>query len=348
MDAESPTPETAPPVPTPWRRRSRRKEAPARYLLDGRLFRLLCAPEGEKSLEGFRASVSRQGLAPAGGLPPVELTPLAFLEVLGIEPPQIPIFPLPSSVLKTGEHVTVAALIVRVAQDEFRKKPEIQPDLLKRRVEELRRAAPLAAHDLFDLCLESFVSREGFEDEVCRALAYDFLYRFPLPEVLREEVFDFLCASLFDARMSIPGASKMRVIKSLWDRSYELILRGNVGARGEIQTLDRELKPRTRGDYLAWESVHHAILGYPAQEGSYAVTAFTLDSTARATTRCIAYKTALRSLLDQLTLECLADLRSAFEDWKPGSLVPCREDGTFEPVLVTGDLPLYLSLRKAS
>src|SRR6185369_16620647 len=76
---------------------------------------------------------------------------------------------------------------------------------------------------------------------------------FPLPEVLREEIFEFLCASLFAADETVSGLSKMRMIKTLWDRAYPWLLKANPAAREEIQALDREMRLRTRADYLAWE-----------------------------------------------------------------------------------------------
>ena len=44
----------------PWRRR----ETPFRFLLDNRLFRLLCDPEQTAALHGFRSSLARLRLVP--------------------------------------------------------------------------------------------------------------------------------------------------------------------------------------------------------------------------------------------------------------------------------------------
>ncbi|HYG65867.1 MAG TPA: hypothetical protein VEL74_25020 [Thermoanaerobaculia bacterium] len=339
--------ETASP-PRKKRRRPRRgQELPVRYLLDSRLFRTLCLPGREGALEGFRASLQRHGLAPECGLPPLELTPMAFLEVIDIELPELDPFPLPASVLKSGESVMATSVIVRLAMDRFRESPGISVERLTQRVEELRPAAAPAAHDLFDLCLAGFVSREEFQEDVYRHMAFDYLYRFQFPEVLREEVFEFLCASLFAAGMNVAGLSKMRIIKQIWDRAYERLLKGNVGARGEIQALDREMKLRTRKDYLEWEAVHYAVLGHPDDDDwGHPVTAFTPDPEERCRTRAIAYKTALRAFLDQIERSDLANIRPHLDAWRPGVLVPCREDGTFETPIATGELPLYLAARK--
>lgn len=343
----TPNPETTPPAPTPLRRRGRRGEVPVRYLLDCRLFKLLSAPGGERALESFRASLADHGLAAGDGLPPLELTPLTFLEAIGVAPPQVPTCPLPSSLLKSGQHVDASAVVRLVAEDQFKESPEIQPDQLRKRVEELRSEVPEEGHDLFDLCLTRFVARDGFEEAIYKALAYEYLFKFPFPEVLREGVFNFLGATLFDTRLRLPGSCKIRIIKTFWDQGYERLLRANVGARGEIQALDRELRLRSRLDHLAWECILPSILGHPGEAGSQEVKAFVLGSAGRSATRCIAFKTTLRSLLDQLSVESLAGLRSTFEDWKPGALVSCREDGTFEAVLGTGDLPVYLAFRQA-
>jgi len=336
--------------PLAWLRpkRRRRREAPFRYLLDSRLFRRLTAPGGEAALAGFRASVRHLGLGPGEGLPALELSPMAFLEVIGVNPPHFDFFPLIPEVLKCGESLKATTLVVKHIEARFRRAPEIQPDPLNKRIEELRQAMDPAAHDLFDLCVTRVFSRDGFEDQLVRQLSFDFLYRFPFPEVLREEVFDFLCASLFGTEDSVAGLSKMRVIKVLWDRAYPRLLKGNPGARGEIQALDREMKPRTRADYLAFELVHHAILGLAAKNRFRPVTAFTLESEERIKARAIAYKSALRSFLDQISRSDLETLRPNLEGWKPGALVPCHEDGTFEVLVPTGDLPVFGGEKKPS
>ena len=321
-----------------WLRPGRRYRGNAaiRYLIDGRLFRLLASPGGEAALASFRAAVTDQGL------PPLELTPLAFLDVIGIDPPQFDAFPLPARVLKSGEALMATTVVVKLIEEKFREAPELQPDHIKKRVEELREKTPPAAHDLFDLCVTEFIAREDSITEITRQLSFDFAYRFPFPEVLREEIIDFLYASLLAAGETVAGLSKMRSIKMLWDRIYPRLLRANPGARAELQALDREMRLWARQDFLDWEVVHHTVLGSAVKEGFRPVTAFTLDSAERSRARAIAYKTALRSFLDQISQEDLVKMRSKLQSWRPGTLVPCRDDGTFETVVTTGELPVFV------
>jgi hypothetical protein len=322
---------------------------PVRHLLDSRLFRLLCSAGQEAALESFRAALAQHGfLEPGGELPPLALTPLALLEALGIEAQQYPAFPLPAAVLKSGESLMATTVVVRLVVERYRdNSPELHRDRLKERVEELRKETPEAARDLFDLCLTRFVSREGFEEEVYGHLSFDYMYRFPFPEVIREEVFDFLCASLFAAGETVSGLSKARIVKELWGRAYERLLKGNPGARAELQGLDREIKPRSRQDYLEWELLHHAILGYLDKENPCSVTAFALDSAERGRARCVAYKTAIRAFLDQIERGDLSTIRSKLDDWRPGVLVPCRADGSIEALVPTADLPVFVVAREA-
>ena len=74
----------------------------------------------------------------------------------------------------------------------------------------MREATDPAAHELFDLCLTRFVSRDGLKESVHGHLAFDYLYRFRFPEAVREDIFDFLAASLFAAGESVSGLSKVR------------------------------------------------------------------------------------------------------------------------------------------
>jgi hypothetical protein len=326
---------------TPYRRG--KGEAAVHYLLDSRLFRLLRAPGREKMLESFRESLVRHGIAPEGSLPLLELTPLGFLAGLGIEPPAFDPFPLPPSVLKSGEHSMAAAVLVKLAGEKFRGAPAIKPEQLEKRIEELKQKSSPAAHELIDLCTTRLLSTGGFTERIYNQLSLDYLYKFPFPEMLREEMFEFLCASLVAAGETVAGLSKMRSVKMIWDRAYEQLLRGNPGARGEIQALDREMRLWNRKDFLEWEMVHHAILGQGASKDRiHPVTAFTLASAERLKVRAIAYKTALRSFLDQIGHDDLVKMRPQFEAWKPGRLVPCHEDGTFDAPVATGDLPIYM------
>ena len=323
------------------RGRRGRNELPVRSVIDSRLFRLLCA-SGSTALDGFRASLARHPLPCGEGFPPLELTPLSVLEVLGIEPPQLDTFPLPKSVTRTSKSVEITSFVAKLAKDFFEKAPALQAENLRKRAAELREAVDPAAHELFDSCVTRFVSREGFEGGVHSLLAFDFACRYPFPDAFREDVFQFFSASLFAAGESVSALSKVRVIKTLWDRSYERLLKKHPGKRAEIRALDAEMRLRTFADYLDWEAIHYSILGYAAGERVHPVIAFTPDAEETIQARCSAYKSALRAFLDQISPEELATtLRPRLNAWRPGWLVPCREDGTFDTVVSTGELPVF-------
>ncbi|MGZ8667425.1 MAG: hypothetical protein ACXWZM_09995, partial [Solirubrobacterales bacterium] len=293
-------------------------------------------------LDGFRASLAAHGLSPAGNLPAFELTPLGFLDAIDVEPTPYEAFRLPPNVTRTGESVLVTGFIAQMARDHFAKSAPLQASALRSRVEAMRQKTAPAAHELFDLCLTRFVSREGFESDIHGHLAFDFLYRFQFPLALHEQIFDFLAASLFAAGESVSGLSKIRIVKAIWDRAYEKLLKKHPGRRTEIQALDREMRLRTFRDYLDWEVLHYSILGFAAGNRAHPVAAFTPDPEEVVKARCTAYKTALRAFLDQINLEELATtLRPRLNAWQPGFLGPCKEDGTFEAVISTGDLPVF-------
>jgi len=319
-----------------------RKELPVRYLLDSRTFRLLCTPGRTDGLDGFRASLAAQGLSPGGSLPAFELTPFGVLAALGVEPAPFETFRLPPNVIKTGESVLVSGFVAQMAKDHFAKTPDLQAAALRRRVELSRETVDPEAYELFDLCLTRFVSREGFESDIHGHLAFDFLYRFQFPMALHEQMFDFLAASLFAAGESVSGLSKVRIVKAIWDRSYERLLKKHPGRRAEIQALDREMRLRTFKDYLDWEGIHHSILGFTARNRAHPVAVFIPEPEEALKARCTAYKSALRAFLDQINHEELVTtLRPRLKAWQPGFLGSCKEDGTFDAVISTGDLPVF-------
>lgn len=330
------------PVPEAARRRRRgRIESTFRYLLDSRLFRLLVTPGQAGALDSFRASLARHGLLIEGDPPPLELTPLGFLDALGIEPPQIEILPLPQNVIKTEESFMITGFVAKLAKDAIAKAPDLQADALRKRVEELRENTDPAAHGLLDSCMARFVSRQGFEDRLHGHLAFDFLYRYRFPEVCREDIFEFLAASLFAAGESVSGLSKVRIIKALWDRSYEKLLKKYPATREKIQALDREMRLKTFKEYLDWEVVHYAVLGSDG-EPIRPVMSFSPDPEETLKARSSAYKSALRAFLDQINHEELATtLKPRLNAWKPGLLIPVLEDGSIETVVSTGHLPVF-------
>jgi hypothetical protein len=324
------------------RGRRRRNELPVRSLIDSRLFRLLCASGSTAALDGFRASRASHPLPGGEGFPPLELTPLGVVKALGIEPPQLDAFPLPRNVTRTGESFVITGFVAKLAKDFFGKAPALQAANLRKRVEELREATDPAAHELFDSCLTRFVSREGFEDGVHSHLAFDFTYRYQFPDAVREDIFQFFAASLFAAGESVSALSKIRVLKTIWDRSYERLLKKSPGKRAEIRALDAEMRLRTFDDYLDWEAIHYSILGYATGERFHPVVAFTPDPEETLAARSSAYKSALRAFLDQISQEELATtLRPRLNAWRPGWLVPCREDGSFDTLISTGELPVF-------
>jgi hypothetical protein len=272
------------------------------------------------------------------------MTPLAVLDVLGIEQPFYDGPIMPPSAIKSGEAYLITGVVVHMAREAFEKAPELQAESLRKRVEELREQTAPEAHELFDLCLTRFVSREGFEREIQGQLAFDYTHRYRYPEAVRELVFDFLVTALIAVGETVPGLSKVRSIKALWDRSYERLLKKSPGAKAEIQALDREMRLRTYRDYLDWEVLHHSILGFASEDRDkfHPVVAFAPDSEETLEARCIAYKTALRAFLDEIDEEELVTtLRPKLEAFRPGWLVSCREDGAFDELIPTGDLAVF-------
>jgi hypothetical protein len=320
--------------------RLRRREIPFRYLLDTRLFRLLCDPgQGVAALEGFRASLARHRFVPEGCLPDLEMTPLGVFDALGIEPPPFPSFPIPKHMVESLSTVDVTILIAKMAKESFEK--ELPASTLQQRVDQMRQETDPAAHDLLDLCLTRFVSNETSVDLLLRHLAMDTVFRFRFPEEIRDSVAKLFNVCLLDNDAGVSALSKMRLIKMLWDRSFERILKKHPQARGEIQAVDQEIKPRAYQDFLAWEVIHHAVLGYP-RERVQPVIAFAPDPASTLEARSRAYKTALRSFLDQIRPDELATIfKPRLEAWKPGWLVPCQPDGTFDSAVSTGELPIF-------
>ena len=318
-----------------------RPEIPFRYLLDSRLFGLLCRPGTTEALDGFRASLERHRLAPGGGFPDLEMTPLGILDALGVENPRFPALPIPKNMIAELKAGDFASLLVRTIKDDFAKEPELQAADLQRRADELRQRLDPAAHELFDLSLGRFVSRESFVDLILNHLAFDALFRFRFPDEYRDRVSRVFDGVLLINEGTVSGLSKMRRLKMFWDKSYERIVKKHPQARAEIQAVDQEIKPKTYQDFLRWELIDYSILGYPGKR-IQPVVAFTPDSQATLEARSKAHKTALRSFLDQVPREELATLfRPQLMSWKPGWLVPCRTDGTFDSAVSTGELSIF-------
>ena len=62
--------------------------------------------------------------------------------------------------------------------------------------------------------------------------------------------------------------------------------------------------------------------------------------------RCIAYKSALRVFLDQITPSDLEKISYKIEDWKTGGIASCLEEGGFLPPVTTGDLQVFTAEKK--
>jgi hypothetical protein len=334
--------ETGPDAQTTRRWRGGRRERPFRFLLDSRLFRLLCDPERTSALDSFRRSLAGLRLAPeGGGLPDLEMTPLAVLDALGIEPPQFPAIALPKSMERLAV-TEVGILLLEQIREQFGKAPELEPSSLRRRADELRHAAVPAAHDLFDLCLTRFVSREKPQEDIVSQLCFDALFTFRFSVEYRDRMSFLFHSFLLNNETNISGLTRVRLLRGLWERSLERILKNNPRARGEILAVDQEMKPRAYKDFLAWEVIHHAILGAPQEERVHPVIAFTPEPGERLRARCKAHKTALRAFLDEISPQELRnDFRPVLRAWTPGWLVPCRMDGTFEAALSTEKVPVW-------
>jgi len=330
-----------------WTRRWRdgRREKPFRFLLDSRVFRLLCDPGHPAALDNFRASLADLRLAPEGRLPDLEMTPLAVLDAIGVEIPVFPALPhLPKSMvaLKAGE---VGILIKEAIQKELNTAPQLQPESLRWRMEELREATDPATHDVVDLCLTRLGARDTFEEDILEPVLLDALFTFRFPEEYRERMNRLFDSFLLNKEAQVSGLTKVRRLKRFWDRALERILKKNPKARGEILAVDQEMRLRKYKDFLGWEVIHHTILGY-ARTSVHPVIGFSLEPRETLEARCKAHKTALRAFLDEIPREELTgSLRPYLQAWTPGWLVPCRQDGTLEAPVSTGEVPVWAGTR---
>lgn len=318
--------------------RGGRRERPFRFLLDGRLFRLLCEPA---ALDRFRAAVAHLRLAPAGGLPHLEMTPLAVLDVMGVEPPRLPLLPSPPEDVVTLEKDVEFVILIRdLIQKELRQAPELEPWSLMWRVEALRDATAPVAHELFDLCLTCFCCRDTSVEEILEQLALDGLFTFRFPVELRERMSHLFNSLLVFNEVPVAGLTRVRRLKGFWDKSLERILKRHPRARGEILAVDQEVRPRTYEDFLGWEVIHYAVLGYGGKR-LHPVIAFSPEPEERLRAQCRAHKTALRAFLDEIDLEERTSLRPLLAAWTPGWLVSCRKDGTVEGAISTGEVGVW-------
>jgi hypothetical protein len=313
-------------------------ERPFHLLLDGRLLRLLCDPRQEAALDSFRASVAR--LSPDGGLPDLEMTPLAILDAIGVEIPAFPTIPLLEE-MAALKAVEVGILIKDLIRKDFKKEPKLEPAHFAARVEETRRTVSPAAHDLFDLCVTRAVSRDSFHDDAFEQITMDALFTFRFPEEYRERMASLFNSFLLNNTPHLSSLTKVRRLKTIWDRSLERLLRKHPRERGEILAVDQEIRPRTYKDFLGWEVIHLAILGLPGKRVD-PVIAFTPEPEERLRPRCRAHKTALRAFLDDIPREELAgELHPLMATWRPGWLVPCRADGTLGAPVSTAEVPVW-------
>ncbi len=322
-----------------WREGRRAK--PFRFLIDGGVFRLLCGPGQTAALDNFRASLAQLRLAPEGGLLDLEMTPLAILDVIGVEPPPFPALPYLPKSMATLTAAEVGILLKDAIEKDFGTAPELEPESLRWRVEALREATDPAAHEVFDLCLTRFAVGDTFRDEILAQLAFDTLFKFRFPEEYRERMTYLFNALLLSDDAQVAGLTKVRRFKGFWDKSLERILKKHPMARGEILAVDQEMRPRTYKDFLGWEVIHHSVLG-SARKRMHPVIGFSLESEDRLRARCKAHKTALRAFLDEIPRDELAgELRPRIRAWTPGWLVSCRADGTFEAAMATGEVPIW-------
>jgi hypothetical protein len=270
------------------------------------------------------------------------MTPLAVLDVIGVEPPRflpLPYLPESMATLKPAE---VGFVLKASIESDFGTAPELELENLRWCVEALREATDPTAHDVFDLCLTRFVTGDTFRDEILEQLAFDALVTSRFPEEYRERMAHLFTAFLLMEKVQVAALTKVRRLKGFWDKSLERILRKNPMARGEILALGQEMRPRTYKDFLEWEVVHYSVLGL-ARKRMQPVIGFSLEPEDRLRARCQAHKTALRAFLDEIPRHELAgELRPRIGAWRPGWLVPCRVDGTLGEAISTGEVPVWV------
>jgi hypothetical protein len=192
------------------------------------------------------------------------VSPLQTLELLGTG--------LPKAEIKTvaTKGVFPCVLFAEVLYEAlafFETHPRLASDFLRARAKELRQHIPEEGWLLFDMWVTAPCERPDFTKRVAEVLAWDTACGWLYPRKIVPGMERYLASLMI--RSGSPHLSRVRLAKRMWDIFYTHCRDSVPDAKELVETGQKAMKIKSRGDVLDCDLIHRACFGDDDQDVLY-------------------------------------------------------------------------------
>lgn len=311
------------------------------FLLDNNIYRPLMGSKNGEFLQNFEKSIKNHRIFKNLTQQDIfySITPFSIMEALGIT------IPFPENLILNKK------LTIKTYKEDFielKKKAEKyfeNLEILKfenllrianeqssytnsesKKLEELLITNPLKITELNKYFLQGFV--------------FDFLCKYEFPLEIQKHVFsEFLIPTFFLNDREISRFSKFRIVKRLWDNSYNQFEKSDILDKSLFKELNNSMKLKRNKDFLDCEIVHFSTIGDLINEKHNPVYSFTMDKKETVINRVIVYKSMLYLFINSLlTQEQYSKYKHIINEWKQGMITFCDKKGNFIESIDVSDI----------
>ncbi|WP_249988193.1 hypothetical protein [Polaribacter sp. Z014] len=302
------------------------------FLLDNNIYREIVKSGNEIVFENFNYDIKNHRIIkniPSENIK-YSLTPFTIMEALGITIPYKKII-FPLDLKKPYKYNEAIRFINDEAKKYFCDLISIQPEELLKKVKHQKKYTSLKATKTAQIFIETPLKKKEFYNYFIQALVFDYVCKYEFPKEIQKIIFaEHLLPAFFLNNHEISRFSKFRIIKRLWDNSYDGLKKSTIFPKGNIEELNNSMKLKGSQDFLDCEIIHFSCIGDCVESKHNPVFAFTQDDKKTIINRIIVYKSMIKLILNNLTEDKYKIHKPIFNDWEQGMIIFCNDDGSIK------------------
>ena len=310
------------------------------FLLDNNIYREIVKSGNEIILENFNSDIKNHRIIKNIPLKNINysLTPFTIMEALGITIPYKKIT-LPSDLKKPNKYNEAIRFINDEAKKHFNNLTLIKPEELLKKVKHQKKYTSLKAKEIAKIFIETPLTTKEFYNYFIEALVFDYVCKYEFTKEIQKIIFtEHLLPTFFLNNHEISRFSKFRIIKRLWDNSYDSLKKSIVFPKGYMEEINNSMKLERNRDFLDCEIIHFACIGDCVETKYNPVFAFTQDDKKTIINRIIIYKSMIKTILNDLSDDDYNIHKPIINDWKQGMIIFCNSDGSIKESIDVSDI----------
>jgi hypothetical protein len=302
------------------------------FLLDNNIYRPLMGSKNGEFLKNFEKSIKSHRIFKDLTNQDIfySITPFSIIEALGVTIP----FPknlIPNEKLKIKTYKEDFKELKTKAEKYFENLEDLKYENLLKKANEQSLYTNSESKQLEEILISNPLKIKELNKYFIQGFVFDYLCKYEFPLDIQNLVFsEFLIPTFFLNDKEISRFSKFRIIKRLWDNTYNQFEKSKILDKTLFKELNNSMKLKRNKDFLDCEIIHFSTIGDLINENHNPVYSFTMDKKETVINRVIVYKSMLYTFINKyLTEKQYNKHKNIINEWKQGMIVFCDNKGNF-------------------